>query len=58
MDKSHTQEEIIRIPFSEENFQKGFRMMDTTKDGKVDIQDIRMITLNKVKRENLYTGKD
>ena len=46
------------VPFSEENFQKGFRMMDTTKDGKVDIQDIRMITLNKVKRENLYTGKD
>ena len=42
------------VPFSEENFQKGFRMMDTTKDGKVDIQDIRMITLNKVKRESFH----
>ena len=46
------------VQFSEEHFQKGFNMMDFTKDGKVDISDIRAYTLNKVKRENLYTGTD
>ena len=42
------------VPFNEENFQKGFAMLDQTKDGKITIEDIRQITLNKVKEENLY----
>ena len=44
------------VPFSEEHFQLGFSAMDTTKDGKVDIDDIYLITLNKVKKENLFIG--
>ena len=42
------------VPFSEEDFQKGFAAIDTTKDGKVNIDDIRDITMNKVKKENLF----
>ena len=43
--------------FSEENFEKGFARMDVNKDGKVNLEDIRIIVLKKVKKENLYVGK-
>ena len=42
------------IPFDEENFKKGFAKLDTTKDGKINIVDIRHIVKNKVLKENLY----
>ena len=45
------------LPFSEENFEKGFKWMDVNKDGKLDEKDIKEIVLKKVKREGLYTGK-
>ena len=44
------------VPFSEENFQKGFKWMDVNKDGKLDEKDIKEIVLKKVKREGLYAG--
>ena len=37
-------------------FELGFRKMDVNKDGKLDIDDIKLIVLKKVKRENLYVG--
>ena len=45
------------IPFNEKNFEKGFVAMDVDKSGKLTIKDIRLIVLNKVKKENLYAGK-
>ena len=35
------------VPFNEEAFQKGFGELDTTKDGSVTIDDIKMITMRK-----------
>ena len=45
------------MPFSEEAFQKGFGELDTTKDGQVNIDDIRMITMKKINQQNLYSGE-
>ena len=44
------------VPFSEENFEKGFKWMDVNKDGKLDEIDIKEIVMKKVKREGLYAG--
>ena len=44
-------------PFSEENFLKGFARLDVNKDGRINIEDIKIIVLKKVKKENLYVGK-
>ena len=46
------------VPFSEENFEKGFKWMDVNKDGKLDTEDIRILVLKKVKKERLYVGKE
>ena len=43
-----------RFTFSEKNFEKGFKMLDVNKDGKLDLEDIKIIVEKKVKRENLY----
>ena len=43
--------------FSEKHFEKGFDTMDVNKDGKIDIEDIRLIVMKKVKTENLYRDK-
>ena len=45
-------------PFHEENFEKGFACMDVNKDGKLDVDDIKLMVLNKVKKEKLYVGKE
>ena len=42
------------VPFSEEDFQIGFSALDTNKDGKINIDDIRDITMKKVKEENMF----
>ena len=43
-----------RYRFSDKNFEKGFKFLDVNKDGKLDLEDIRIIVEKKVKRENLY----
>ena len=45
------------VKFSEEAFQQGFRKLDTNKNGRIEIEDIKLIVMKKVKRENLYVGK-
>ena len=45
------------VPFSEEDFQKGFANLDTTKDGFINIDDIRLITRRKIVHHGLYKGK-
>ena len=40
--------------FSEEWFEKGFQKLDMDKDGTLNIEDLKIIVLEKVKRENLY----
>ena len=52
MDKKYPGKE-----FNEANFEKGFSRMDVNKDGKINIEDIKIIVLKKVKKENLYVGK-
>ena len=44
------------VPFSEENFEKGFKWMDVNKDGKLDEQDIKEIVLKKCKKHGVYVG--
>ena len=44
------------IPFSEKMFEKGFARLDVDKDGKITLNDVKIITLAKVKKENLYIG--
>ena len=46
------------MQFSEEAFERGFKLMDVNKDGNLDILDIRLMVLKKVQRENLYVGKE
>ena len=43
--------------FNEEMFDKGFKTMDVNKDGTINIEDIKMIVINKCKKEKLYVGK-
>ena len=43
--------------FDEAAFEKGFSKLDANRDGSVNIEDIKLIVLKKVKRENLYVGK-
>ena len=45
------------MEFDESMFEKGFQLLDMNKDGKINIEDIRMIVINKCKREKLYVGK-
>ena len=52
MAKKHPDKE-----FSEEMFERGFRVMDVNKDGRLDLDDIRLMVLKKVQKENLYVGK-
>ena len=40
--------------FSEEAFEQGWMKLDVTRDGKINIDDIRLIVERKVKRANLY----
>ena len=42
------------VPFDEEAFEKGYNRMDTNKDGIISREDVRIITINKLKRENLF----
>ena len=44
------------VPFSEKMFERGFARMDANKDGKITLDDVKIITLAKVKKENLYIG--
>ena len=46
------------VPFHEANFDKGFKWMDVNKDGKLDICDIKIMVLKKVKKEGLYIGNE
>ena len=46
------------IPFSEKMFEKGFARIDVDKDGKITLNDVKIITLAKVKKENLYIGSE
>ena len=43
--------------FDEASFEKGFARLDANRDGSVNIEDIKLIVLKKVKKENLYVGK-
>ena len=43
--------------FSEVHFERGFQKLDMDKDGRLNIEDLKLIVLEKVKRENLYAGK-
>ena len=43
--------------FSEKHFESGFKTLDSNKDGKIMLDDIRSVVLKKVKKENLYVGK-
>ena len=44
-------------PFSEKHFERGFKTLDTNKDGKIKFDDIRSVVLKKVQKENLYVSK-
>ena len=43
--------------FSEAAFEQGFNKLDANRDGQVNIEDIKLIVMKKVKKENLYVGK-
>ena len=45
------------VKFDEANFQKGFRKLDANKNGVIEFEDIKLIVMKKVKKENLYVGK-
>ena len=53
--KAILQKKYPNVPFDEEAFLKGFKMLDATSDGKVNRDDIRKITINRLKRESLYS---
>ena len=44
--------------FSEEHFEKGFQKMDMDKDGRLNIDDLKLIVLEKVKKEKLYVPSE
>ena len=42
--------------FDESMFEMGFSKLDVNNDGKISLEDIKLIVLNKCKREGLYIG--
>ena len=54
MDLKYPDKTNKKFCFSEKNFEKGFKLLDVNKDGKLDLEDIKIIVEKKVKRENLY----
>ena len=45
------------VPFDEESFEQGYRLMDSNKDGLINVEDIKEMVKAKVIRENLYVEK-
>ena len=45
------------VPFCEQSFERGFRFMDSNKDGVVNVEDIKEIVKAKVIKENLYNDE-
>ena len=45
------------MKFNEEMFSKGFEKLDVNKNGKIDVEEIRKITLAKVQKEKLFVAK-